>query len=501
VMRRIKELIFTLFAPKGNPGLWLLFCCLLAGFVAGLAACAKAPSPSASRPEPLLSQEQPFGPSSTLDEYVRRLLASQYPLPRVEYPIPEASSPHFMELVHEPVHLHLASTVSSHVLGADKGDHSLAVGLLNGDIRVWSRWPCPTLTLPDQMSASVLAWDGQSPFLGAGNTRDGKLHVYDLRHCARLASLPGIGESARNARSTGLRAAAISPSSGWVALVDGGQGLHAGPLRGPWEHVASFRFPPLALAFSPREGVLHGVDQAGWLILWTVPDLRELERVLIPGGPFEAALFHGQFLSLKAMVAKPSLPGRAQSPVITWDIPEGRLAGQDALQQTLDLFTGLAQDDGLLSLRTPEKHWVRKLHLGPARLAAHVSPALNLLRITEPDRALHWYDAASGLPVDAPETEPGDLRSLPVQANGMLQWRGAAYFLADPVLHRDHHLLLARHSPDGRYFLWWKGIDQDWTGALPPKPGLPVRTGLLQERPADWIEMNMKPQAISGETP
>ncbi|SMP50250.1 hypothetical protein SAMN06295888_10682 [Desulfonatronum zhilinae] len=544
----------TSFSAKGQqPPRHLLGMALFIGVLLLLSAACAPRGAQPLKPAPLLTEQTPFGPSITLAEMLEQSLRTQYRPPNIDFPVPEQmadsssdprhrSGDYFMEMSREPVTLHVASDVTAFVLGpsaasngatqagegmADIPEAGLAVGHANGDIRIWSPWPCASLTLPTKAPVTLLTWDGLGPFLGAGNAQGGELHVFDLRHCARVGTVPG---------QRPLRHAALSSSLAWAAVTDTGQRLFVGPVgepfsnpsnaspvleQDPMRHVGTLRFPPLALAFSPREGLLQSVDRAGWLLVWTLPELTLLEQVRIPGGPFEAALFHGGHLILRPASDEqesptPShdgsnepLPEGSRRELLVWDIPGSRaVAVEDILppqhasamdQNTawdlLQFFERFSLDAGLLTFLTPREHWLRKLHFGTPRFSVHAAEDVGLLRVTEPDQTQRWYQAATGKPTDAPEDEPTRLTPLAVAPNGTVSWSGRTYALADPIQAKDGYVLLVRHVPEHRFFLWWIPMEEARTSLdswnVPDETDLlPVRGSLLQDSPPTWTSLS-----------
>ncbi len=542
----------TSFSNKGQqPPRHLFGMALFIGVLLLLSTACAPRGAQPPKPAPLLTEQTPFGPSMTLSEMLEQSLRTQYRPPKIAFPVPEqmsdspsasrqGSGDYFMELSREPVTLHLASDATAFVLGpsasssgqaqaqgrmADIPEAGLAVGHANGDIRIWSAWPCASLTLPTKAPVTLLTWDGLGPFLGAGNAQSGELHVFDLRHCARVGTVPG---------QRPLRVAALSASLTWAAVTDNGQRLYVGPIgepfsnpsntspvleQDPMRHVGTLRFPPLALAFSPREGLLQSVDRAGWLLLWTLPELNLLKQVRIPGGPFEAALFHGGHLILRPVgddqETPPSADEESRSEPVTWDIPNSRaVAAEEILtswnasstnQRTpwdlLHFFERFSLDAGLLTFRTAQKHWLRKLHFGTPRFSVHAADDVGLLRVTEPDQTQRWYQATTGSPTDAPTHEPTRLTPLAVARNGTVSWSGRTYVLADPLQTKDGYVLLARHVPEYRFFLWWTPVEEarasldSWN--VPDKTDLlPVRDSLHQDSPPTWISLSDHHQPV-----
>lgn len=543
---------------------------LLLGATLLLAAACTPRMPPPPEPGPLLSEQAPFGPTMTLAEMLAQRLRIQYPPPKIDFPVPkrldatgaalprkssagsaygepvafsgafsgESTGGHYIELSQEPVTLHLVSEATAYVLGPSRPpdrkpspngrrmagipEAGLAVGHATGDIRIWSSWPCASLTLPAAKPVTLLTWDGDGPFLGAGHAQSGELHIFDLRHCARVASVSW---------QRPIRGAVLSPSLTWAALTDTGQRLFVGPVAEPFfdppfpgdlpagkqhelRHVGTLRFPPLALAFSPREGLLQSVDRAGWLLLWTLPDLHLLKQILIPGGPFDAALFHDGHLILQPADDRQErqrtvhhdsaglAPEASRRDPVIWDIPgSGFVAVEDvrpAQQVTppaqanplelLHFFGQFELESGLLTFRTTQDHWLRKLHFGPLRLRVHAAVDARLLRVTEPDQTRRWYDATTGQLAPTPAPEPQDLIPLAVAPDATVRWEGRHYALADPVLTTDGHVLLARHVPKQRFFLWW--TQQNGETILKESGRLPLRDNLLPERPPVWMSLS-----------
>jgi hypothetical protein len=542
----------TSFSAKGQqpsrlaPGMALLIAMTILLSAACVPRVAQPPKPA-----PLLTEQAPFGPSMALAEMLEQSLRTQYRPPSIDLPVPEQtadsastlrqrSGDYFMELSRESVTLHLTSNVTAFALGpstssnreaqirermTDIPDARLAVGHTNGDIHVWSSWPCASLTLPTAAPVTLLTWDGVGPFLGAGNAQSGELHVFDLRHCARVGTVPG---------QRPLRVAALSSSLTWAAVTDSGQRLFLGPVsevfsnlssdspaleQAPMRHVGTLRFPPLALAFSPREGLLQSVDRAGWLLVWTLPELAMLEQVRIPGGPFKAALFHGGHLVLRPDADEQEYPPSehdesTRKPVI-WDIPNSRAVAaeeivtfrdarpmnQDAPWDLLFFFEQFKLDASLLTFRTAQEHWLRKLHFGTPRFSVHAAADDGLLRVTEPDLTQRWYHAATGRPAKTPNPEPTRLTPLAVAPDGTVAWSGRTYALADPVQAKDGYVLLARHVPEHRFFLWWIPIEKARTfmssWSLPDETDLlPVRDSLLQDSQPTWIPLSNHHQPV-----
>lgn len=449
-----------------------------------------APARKHPQPEPVhaLSLEKPFGPSISLAEFLNRSLGRQYP-DHVPLPCPpDELGEYHVELAREQAEVHLAAGVRSHAVGPD----GLAAGMDNGNILVWSDWPCPALTLPTASPVDLLAWDGVSPFLGASDARRERLHVFDLRLCAHVGSISS---------DEPIVVAALSGSGSWGALVDQGRRLRAGPVdSGPLHQAGVLRFHPLALDFSPREGLLFSVDQAGWLLHWTVPDLLVLDQALIPQGPFARAEFSGPHLLLEP-VPRESGPGvreQATAPVI-WDIPGAAMVSSGDAPAS-----GMRLEAGVLTYQSPEKRWVRKMRLGRPQPRAWASPSSSLLRIRDVDGAFRCYCAVDGLLLQDDQCQAKDWKELDMDRAGRFQWVGLSYALADPIAVRNGQALFCRHLPGDRFFLWWAKIRPEEEPR--PAPGadlaeqgrLPVRESLHMGVPPAWQAVPLQPFDQTG---
>lgn len=427
------------------------------------------------RPQPVheLTLEKPFGPSLTLQEFLDQSLERQFPAQGPTLSAPQGPEEYFIELVREPVVVHLAAGVRAYAAGPS----GLAAGLDNGDIQIWSDWPCPAVTLPEAGPLAALAWDGAAPFLGAAKEGGLFLYLYDLRLCAHVDTVP---------LSAPVKTAALSASGKWAAVVDQSRGVRIGPVQGePLPQAGVLRFQPLALAFSPREGVLFSVDQAGWIVHWAALDRRVLDQRLIPGGPFRAAYFQGRHLLLAAAGDGAAREQRPDAVDLVWDIPVSRVARDTPVRHAYDL------ENGLLTYQPEGARWLRKMHLGQPVMRVFAAASSGLLRVRDVDGKTRCYSAADGLLRDPEQCREGDWEELAVDPGGRFEWGRAGYALADPVLSRAGRVLYCRYLPKDRFLLWWSNAEHD---ARPDKPGpvrgkFPVRESLRMEIPPAWTPM------------
>lgn len=426
------------------------------------------------RPQPVhdLTLEKPFGPSMTLREFLDQSLERFFPTQGPALSAPLRPEEFFIEVAREPVTVHLAAGVRIHA----GGDAGLAAGLDSGDILVWSDWPCPALTLPEPDPVAVLTWDGSAPYLGAAGQGGFSLYLYDLRLCAHVDTVPV---------SSGVKTAALSSSGQWAAVVDRNRGLRVGPVNGEaLPQAGVLRFQPLALAFSPREGVLFSVDQAGWLLHWAVPEGRVLDQRLIPGGPFRMARFQSRFLLLEP-AGETESTGAERPAGIVWDIPLSRMAQEQPAVRAFEL------EQGLLTYRPEKPRWLRKMHLGHPVMRAWASASERLLRVRDVDGRTRCYCAADGLVREPEQCTGEDWEELAVDAAGRFQWGRVEYALADPVLMRAGRVLYCRYLPEDRFFLWWNhaGHDANEVNAEQAPGMFPVRESLRLEIPPAWTPM------------
>ena len=94
--------------------------------------------------------------------------------------------------------------------------------------------------------------------------------------------------------------------------------------------AADLRYRTLAMAFTPQEGLLLAVDQAGWLTIWAPLTNSNVDKFRIPFGPFRSAAFDGQFVVL--------VP--EEGPPVRWDIVEKRVVNVKARPSRFDLKNG-----------------------------------------------------------------------------------------------------------------------------------------------------------------
>jgi len=408
------------------------------------------------RPEPILTYEKPFGPTMTFEELIEQNLSKQYSSPETIFAPDEHPARHGLMVINrEKPSLILTRGVRSFSGGPD----FLAAGFHDGNIRIWSGFPCPLVTLPQKEPVTKIWWDGQSPYICAAGPDNSKAYIYDLVRCARVADI-NIEDA--------LEIMAVSPRGNHLSLVDQGGRLWSGKLNGEPTHVATLRFAPLQVSYTPGGGVLMISDKAGWLTMWTVPDYEILEQVFISGGPFSAALFDGPLLLLK---------GRDNTDVSAWDIPAGR-----KVEAAPDKGEFSLENEVLYYIMAAEKN-IKKMLMSKPELTVGADSGKMILRVVDLDGQKRYYNARTGSEAEKPE-EFEESQILDVSESGGFTWAETSYSLADPVLVTDQWALWSRFTPGHGHFLWW--TSNPGLGKKEFKGKLPQRLNVRSEIPPDW---------------
>ncbi len=402
----------------------------------------------------------PFGPRLPLKELLQRTLREQYYAPLNFYSLPPEgfAKTFYLQLRPEEAILHLAKNVSRFV--ADP--NGLVVGMSNGDIYIWSKWPCPSVTLPGKGSVGLLAWASGSPYLAASpEGRDG-VFLFDIRQCARVA----LWSPERR-----FKHIALSPKGAWLGAVDEGHTLWLGKIPETPIEIARLRYSVLDLAFTPQEGVLMAVDEGGWITLWATHEKRLLEQFQIPGGPFQRARFEGARLSLTSR----------EGTVQTWDLR--RRVAVTPEKETERFYLS----NGVLRYKTWSKYLVKKVHLGRPSFGVWYSPSLGVVRVKDVDGKERYYSVAEGR--QSAVVEAKDWRLVPMDDEYGFSLGEERFQLADPVFQKEHLRLYCRYVPQAGFFLWWK--ERTRPGDFNPFPNrLPARRNLKKDAPLTWEWLN-----------
>ncbi|MGE4298406.1 MAG: WD40 repeat domain-containing protein [Desulfovibrionaceae bacterium] len=465
---------------QGVPG-WLRVAWVLA-VASMLAACAaqtpappQATAPQAREAVDVLVAPSPkdgvhdglFGPTRTLAQYLADAQRKQYfALDTLYTPPPKGFEDKFL-LQLKPAHavLHLAQGVAA--WHAD--DKGLAAGLTDGNVYVWSDWPCPGVSVPGNGGIGAMSWDAGSPYLAVDEAKHARIHVFDLRHCAQVQAV--------DPKST-IVSMALSPKGSWLAFVDEVHNLWVGPTAGEAKVIARLRYVNLALAFTPQEGVLMAADQGGWVTLWSPHAGKMVDQIRIPGAPFTAARFEGSRLILTPT--------------------EGAVRGFDLVRRQEvapdDAPPHYLERDGGLYYRTFEKRLVKNVHLGASVLIVRHSPSAGALHVHDIDGKDRYYTVQEGRQIAT--VDAGDWVPVGLDGGAGFEAAGTRFSLADPVYATQDQTLYCRYIPEEGFFLWWRPNGSLATAApqgsalYNPYPGsLPVREGLLADAPVAWQDM------------
>ncbi len=423
--------------------------------------CAPKQPEAPVRPDPVITHEKPFGPTVSMQELLDQTYSRQYsPLDSV-FDISGSIYHHNLILItHEKPVLTLERGVTAYAAH----DKFLAAGYADGNIRIWSDYPCPMLALPGREPVRGLWQDADYPYLSAAGDNDPtRVSIYDLNRCARVADIQTEAVVVNTS---------VSATGSYLALVDEGGRLWTGSLRGNLEQQATLRFAPLNMLFSPREGVLMLVDEAGWLLIWTTPDFSLLEQNLIPGGPFEKAVFVGPELILHGK--------KEDSKAVAWNIPESKIIESGHKYGTFEL------ENEVLYYTSDNRQYVKKVHLGGPVFRVMADHDEMVFRVLDLDGEIRHYDAVTGF-----ETQGGfsanQAEPVKVPLSGNFTWAGVDYTLADPVVTSEQWVLWSRHIPERGYFLWWS--PNTGLNSMDFKGRLPVRDNIRVEIPPAWVDL------------
>ncbi|WP_045210759.1 WD40 repeat domain-containing protein [Desulfonatronovibrio magnus] len=434
---------------KQMPGLTLILVILLA-----LSACAPKSVHTQERAEPIITPEAPFGPPQSFEAFINTALNRQHsPVETLFTPMDNGEPEALYLIVRERPVLILDNNVTSFQGGPDY----LATGYTDGSIRILGRQSCSGVVLPARENVRGVWWDGYGPYLAAAGEDKSKLTLFDLDRCAGIHEISAPGP---------VFLTALSRFGNHIAIVDEGRRLWVGKTGNELEHLATLRYDPLQMVFSPGSGVLVLVDAAGWLTLWTVDDYEILEQVLIPGGIFQQADFIGATLVLDN-----NLPSQT-----AWDIPSASKASFS------ELYGSFVLDDRLLYYMYPDFQYIKKTFMGKPEFTVVADQDTMTIKVVEIAGRETFYRAADGnLSQHQTLTDPEEIS---VDIYGGFTWAGAEYILADPVMITDQHALWARYVEGRGYYLWWTpnpGLDKM---NFPQK--LPQRDNIRKDIPPHW---------------
>jgi hypothetical protein len=343
--------------------------------------------------------------------------------------------------------------------------NALAVGLADGDVRVYGARSCPGMDQPVQGAPRNLAWGPQARYLAVMGRDPAAVSVYDTEKCHldEIIQLPGA-----------ISALALSPSGDLLAAAGEDGRVWIGPTTGKKHPLAEAGQPLLALGFGPDGGVLFTVTPGGVVTLIDAREDRVLERFKARGGPFDSARFQNHYIVLTTR------EGRR----LAWDL---------TTRSQVPFSRKLAQffiDDGVLRYRT----WNGALHLTPypgePRFEVEYADSRGLIRVLDLDGRTRYYDRITGR--ETTGAYATDWQPLPTNDKGNFCIGRQCYMLTDRAFQWDHDVLLCRSVPGVGWFLWWVKSEQpDQFSPLPDH--LPVRETLLADEAVEWAPVSPPP--------
>ncbi len=442
-----------------------------------LAALAGCTAPPSSRPTEAPGTQTPPPPAQpseaapsfkgTLKDFLAHTLKAQYISSLNLYIPPPAGMENdfYIQLNQEPAVLHLGKGVKAYAAG----ENGLAMGFASGLIQTFGPLSCPGVQLPGKSGVSLLSWHPDSPMLAASNEDRKEVLVFDLRHCAQVAE--------RAFNSTIIRMA-VSPKGSWLAVFDQVHTLWVGPAAGgPMTKVSSLRYETIGLAFTPQEGLLLAVDQAGWITVWAPMTKNLVDKIQVPFGPFERAEFDDRFITLYPAEGQP----------VRWDVPAKKVVAAEKTASPFQL-----QNEVLL-YKTYSNRLVKKIHMRPPTFEVAHSATRKTIRIRDLDGQTRFYGLDGNL-ADRGEDVP-DYESVPTDPDGRFQIKGRQYALGDRIFQKEHTQLNCRFIPGQGYFLWWTASARPME--FNPRPdALPVRRTLLAEEAVTWTPIESSNQLL-----
>ncbi len=420
-----------------------------------------APKAPEITPEPVTTEKTPYGPVQPMKELLSSSYAQQYsPVQSVFEPRREPDYSKMILLSRERPEIILADDVTAYALQGDV----LAAGFSGGHVRIWSGWPCAGFDYSSDDPVQNIWMGGYSPFVAVSSGNQQEISIFDLRSCTLRKEITTQGP---------VQNITVSSDASRIALVDEGRRLWTGSPGQTLEHRETLRYNPLAMSFTPKGGVLMVVDEAGWLVKWTVPEYEMLESFLIPDGPFEVARFKGSSLVLD----KRGNPGSA----VVWNIPAGQLDADNTARGEYLL------ENKVLYYILHHEELVKRVFMSAPELQVQIDPEKMAVKVRDLDGRQRYFNARTGEEIEEFESYAG-FKDIQVQPTGVFSWADTDYSLADPVMSSKDSTLWSRYIPDQGHYLWWTADRDRQSGTFQQR--LPLRRNIRAEIPPDWVDID-----------
>lgn len=392
---------------------------------------------------------------ATLSELVNYAAHTQYSsLDSIYNRPPEGMDDFFIKLDEENETLFLAENVNTYVR-----DHtSLATGLNNGAIRIFGAPQCSAVQTA-QAPVNKISWFDGSSYLASVLGDNTSIEVFNLAKCARVNNVSVNGT---------VSTFAISPRGTWLAAVDSVRRLWVGQSTGKLREIARFRFQPIYVGFSDKEGILFIVDDSGWITLWSPLKGEEIHRFKMDGGPFKKVEAIGAAFNF-------------------YPVKGGNFSFDMLSQQK---GSPIAKDDsfylknGVLSYHSPRKKLSKRVFFRAPAYSVQVSPSRNVFQVSDIDGSQRYYSVKTGQPVGY-TVAANDWKDVELGRDTDFDYNGRRFCLAEVIAQREFQRLYCRYIAGKGYYLWWGKVTRP-DDFFKSRGMLPVRNGISVDSPVDW---------------
>lgn len=396
---------------------------------------------------------------ATLAELVESVASSQYSsLESIYNRPPEGMDDYFIRLDEENETLFLAENVSAFT----RDGSSLAVGLESGTVRLFGSQGCAAVQT-QQAPVKNISWFDGSSILAATSGDSNGVEVFDLSKCARVNVADVNGT---------VSTFSLSPKGTWLAVVDSVRRLWVGPAVGKLKQIARFRFFPLVVHFSDKEGILIVVDNVGWVTMWSPLKGKEIQRFQIEGGPFKKGSANGAILNLVPLKGHPFSINMVTQ-------------GRESFRVKDNSFY---LKNGVLTYSSPRKRLSRRVFFRKPTYSVERSPSKEVFRVNDVDGSVRYYFVKNGNPVGHKVTA-SDWKDVKIGRDTIFSYRGKNFCLAEVIAQREFQRLYCRYIVGKGYYLWWAKVARP-DDFFKSRGQLPVRKGISVDSPVDWKSLN-----------